>query len=255
MKERIITAIALVTVFGISLFLGETALKVLVTALLLIASYEVYLSRKGKVAPIVLLPYALFVLASMFIPLDAYLVYLSGMILVFFGMAVIFPWYKLDEMAYSYLMISVLITTAVGFREIISIDLSLLIFVMIAAFATDIFAFFGGMKFGKNKLIPRLSPNKTVEGAVSGYIAGVVFSLIFGYFFVQTHVDLIPIAIASLVIPIFSQIGDLSFSLVKRRFNIKDFGYIFPGHGGVLDRIDSLIFAIMTLNIVLSLLA
>ena len=109
------------------------------------------------------------------------------------------------------------------------------------------------MKFGKNKLIPRISPNKTVEGAISGYLAGVLVSFLFAYFLLMDQLGLNIILMGSLLIPLVSQLGDLSFSLIKRNYGIKDFGSIFPGHGGALDRIDSLVFAVLTFQIVLTL--
>ncbi|WP_159519604.1 phosphatidate cytidylyltransferase [Erysipelothrix urinaevulpis] len=254
MKERIITAVVLIAVLLGSVFLGPIAVQALVSLFLAVGAYEVYRTRRTKVAPIVLIPYVLFVLGAMLIPESLYVVYVSAILLVFFIMAVVFKWYTLDELSFSFLMIVMLVTTAVAFKRLLEIDMVVLIYPMIAAFGADTCAFFGGKMFGKTKLIPRLSPNKTVEGAIAGYVGGVILSFVFAYFVVQAHIDLIPLVVASLLMPILSQLGDLSFSLVKRRYDIKDFGHIFPGHGGVLDRIDSLVFAILTLNIVLSVL-
>ena len=116
---------------------------------------------------------------------------------------------------------------------------------LIAAFASDAFALFAGMAFGKHKLAPALSPKKTVEGAVGGLLGAVVFCLLYGVilqrgFQVQANYPLLVLYgfLGSLV----SQLGDLSFSYIKRQYGLKDFGNIFPGHGGVLDRFDSVIF-------------
>ncbi|HZJ86660.1 MAG TPA: phosphatidate cytidylyltransferase, partial [Erysipelothrix sp.] len=105
---------------------------------------------------------------------------------------------------------------------------------------------FGGSLFGKHKLIERISPNKTVEGAITGYIASVILSLLFARIFIELDQTLI--YSVSFIIPIISQLGDLTFSMIKRHYGIKDFGYIFPGHGGVLDRIDSIIFSLIAFN-------
>ncbi|HQB32818.1 MAG TPA: phosphatidate cytidylyltransferase, partial [Erysipelotrichaceae bacterium] len=95
--------------------------------------------------------------------------------------------------------------------------------------------------FGKHKLNPRISPNKTIEGTLGGYVFGAVISFLFGYFFVKGAT--LPLLIAgSILMPAVGQVGDLAFSAIKRHFNIKDFGNIFPGHGGILDRVDSLTF-------------
>lgn len=112
--------------------------------------------------------------------------------------------------------------------------------IFITAFATDTFAYFTGKAIGKNKLCPNLSPKKTVEGS----IGGIVGSLIITYIFIKfNNIDkAISLMLLSLFCSIMAQIGDLSASRIKRLVNIKDFGKIMPGHGGVLDRFDSILF-------------
>ncbi len=113
--------------------------------------------------------------------------------------------------------------------------------VFIIAFGTDTFAYLVGTKFGKNKLCPHISPKKSVEGAIGGIIGSVMLSLIYGLFFeIQPLWSLGVMAILGSVV---SQIGDLTASRIKRLAGIKDFGKLMPGHGGALDRFDSIIFA------------
>ncbi len=115
----------------------------------------------------------------------------------------------------------------------------------IAAFLSDAFALFAGMLFGRHKLAPELSPKKTVEGAVGGLFGAVAFLLIYGailQFGFQMQVNYGLLALYGLLGSVLAQLGDLSFSYIKREYGIKDFGNIFPGHGGVLDRFDSVIF-------------
>lgn len=120
----------------------------------------------------------------------------------------------------------------------------------VGAWVTDTFAYFTGMLLGKHKLIPDVSPKKTVEGAVGGVIfcilSFVAFALLYNRFWLADGNEAIPLlamAIVGFVVSIVSQIGDLSLSLLKRKYGIKDFGKIFPGHGGVLDRFDALLLA------------
>ena len=109
------------------------------------------------------------------------------------------------------------------------------------SFGTDIFAYLAGNLFGKRKLAPKISPNKTIEGSIGGIVGAIGLSLIYGYFF---HLgDPISIVIIALLGSIISQMGDLTASRIKRQAGIKDYGFIMPGHGGVLDRFDSIIFA------------
>ena len=118
----------------------------------------------------------------------------------------------------------------------------------VGAWITDTFAYFTGMLLGKHKLIPDVSPKKTVEGAVGGVIfctlSFVVFGLLYNRFWLADGDEAIPLlamAIVGFIVSIVSQIGDLSLSLLKRKYGIKDFGKIFPGHGGVLERFDSVL--------------
>ena len=115
--------------------------------------------------------------------------------------------------------------------------------VFIIAFGTDIFAYFTGVFLGKHKLCPTLSPKKTVEGAIGGMIGALVLSLLFGYFFLeQGHTFHAGFIIMVLIGSVVSMLGDLSASAFKRQMGIKDYGNLIPGHGGILDRFDSVLF-------------
>ncbi len=117
--------------------------------------------------------------------------------------------------------------------------------VFICAFATDTFAMLGGKILGKRKLCPMLSPKKTIEGAIFG-VFGCIFT-VFAYCCVcEKFFGATPqygnVIIISTVASVISQIGDLCASCIKRQYEVKDFGKFFPGHGGVLDRFDSVLF-------------
>jgi len=117
--------------------------------------------------------------------------------------------------------------------------------VAITAICTDIFAYFIGMFFGHRKLAPTLSPKKTVEGALGGILGSVFGSMVF---FVIVHVGSVPhILLMGILGSIMAQLGDLSASLIKRQIGIKDYGHILPGHGGIMDRFDSIIFTAPTI--------
>jgi len=117
--------------------------------------------------------------------------------------------------------------------------------VIITAFSTDIMAYFTGYFFGKHKLAPKLSPKKTIEGAIGGALGSILFSGIFGYFIVPRL--FMHCLIIGLIGGIVSQFGDLTASAMKRKMGVKDYGNLIPGHGGIMDRFDSVIFMAPTL--------
>ncbi len=129
---------------------------------------------------------------------------------------------------------------------------SLFIYAMIGTFMTDTGAYFVGIFFGKHKLNERISPKKTVEGCIGGVVISFIFSMAFAFIMAVCKHPVLPgmfdlehwyhILIVSFIVPLFAVLGDLIFSSIKRFFEIKDFGNIIPGHGGVLDRMDSMIF-------------
>lgn len=112
--------------------------------------------------------------------------------------------------------------------------------VFLIAWGSDTFAYFTGYFLGKRKLCPTISPKKTVEGAIGGALGAMIISGIFGYYFLYDH--LLLVMAMGLLGSIISVLGDLTASIIKRTVGIKDYGNIMPGHGGVLDRFDSILF-------------
>lgn len=119
-------------------------------------------------------------------------------------------------------------------------------FIFIGAWATDTFAYFSGRFFGKRKLIPSVSPKKTVEGAIGGVLGCMLITVLYGLYLSRLNIFnglsvyyLVPLGLFCGVI---SQLGDLAASSIKRHVDVKDFGNIMPGHGGALDRFDSILF-------------
>ena len=119
------------------------------------------------------------------------------------------------------------------------VDLYLFIYLLLIFAFTDTFAMFMGMAFGRHKLIPKVSPKKTIEGSVLGSIIGTVVACVFYHFLVNPIT--ISVIFVTLLLSVIGQIGDLIFSKIKRENEIKDFSNLIPGHGGILDRLDSTI--------------
>jgi cytidylyltransferase family len=144
------------------------------------------------------------------------------------------------------MVISCFLTNIIFIRKINENGFFYMILAIVCfAWVTDIFAYFVGMLFGKHKLSPHISPKKTIEGAIGGTVFSVLFTIIFCLVYSQitdVQFNWLAVVVYSLLCTIIGQIGDLSFSYIKRTYGIKDFGKILPGHGGFLDRLDSLIF-------------
>ena len=116
--------------------------------------------------------------------------------------------------------------------------------IFIGAFATDTCAYFVGVLFGKHKLCPKVSPKKTIEGAVGGEVGTVLLMLAFGYVAGRINnmdVNYIYLGILGVLSGLFSQLGDLTASIIKRQYGVKDYGNVLPGHGGIMDRLDSIV--------------
>lgn len=111
--------------------------------------------------------------------------------------------------------------------------------VFLMAFGTDTFAYFIGSNFGKNKLCPKISPKKSVEGSIGGILGSLLITISYSLFMSLDKIGLL--IVLGVIVSIISQIGDLAASRIKREVGIKDYGSIMPGHGGVLDRFDSII--------------
>lgn len=128
---------------------------------------------------------------------------------------------------------------------------------VICAFLTDAGAYFAGVFLGKHRGITKVSPNKSLEGYIGGILSGGIFLLLYGVIlrqFAGIPVSLPIMAVYGLLGSAVTEVGDLSFSLIKRQFGIKDYGNLLPGHGGMLDRFDSMTFAAPTLLILVSLI-
>ena len=128
---------------------------------------------------------------------------------------------------------------------------------LVAAWGSDTCALFAGMAFGKHKLAPVVSPKKTVEGAIGGVVGATALMMLVVFLmnrYTSLDIHYAGAAVMGAAGAVIGQIGDLSFSIIKRQTGIKDYGHIFPGHGGVLDRFDSVIFVAPVVELVLRVL-
>ncbi len=189
----------------------------------------------------------LIILASYFKKFDAVIIilYVNFITAAFYSLIVFRVNQRVSELFLKQIQGVFYIPVLLGFFVLIrnSSDGIVWIFFLLAlVFSGDTGAFYGGRFFGKKKLCPWVSPGKTVAGAVGGIISNIIITLVFYRFFFSDY-NLAGLLIMSVLSGAFGQVGDLFESVLKRAANIKDSGSILPGHGGILDRIDALIFA------------
>jgi phosphatidate cytidylyltransferase len=136
----------------------------------------------------------------------------------------------------------------VALRDSGELGFAVIIFLFAVIWSTDVFAFFGGRQFGGPRLAPVVSPKKTWSGFASGLAGGILAGIIAAA--LLTAADLVRVALLAALVSVAGQAGDLFESAFKRQFGVKDSGSLIPGHGGVMDRVDSLIFAAFAAYIV-----
>lgn len=123
-------------------------------------------------------------------------------------------------------------------------DLNYMIYLLLITIMTDSFAYFTGYLIGEHKLSPEISPNKTIEGSIGGSIMGTIIATCFYTTVIGGH-NLLYVVLVTFALTLVGQLGDLVFSGIKRYYGKKDFSNLIPGHGGILDRLDSLIFVVL----------
>lgn len=153
---------------------------------------------------------------------------------------------KFSDVCFSGFMVfySVAFLMHLSFIRNLDGGISLLFMALIGAYITDTGAYFTGIAIGKHKLIPAVSPNKTVEGAVGGVLASVIGFMVYGFIMMKMgySVNFALLGCLSVICAVVAQFGDLAASAMKRSLEVKDFGNLIPGHGGMVDRVDSLMF-------------
>lgn len=202
----------------------------ILAALLPVFSYQYFFTPETQTTYILILALSVF----------AYMLYLIAVSVFTAGTL----GYK--TVASAFMMVSYVIVAFSAFGLVRYMENGVFYFEMlfIGAWVPDIFAYLIGSRFGKHKLAPVLSPKKSVEGAIAGVVFGTLAFLLYGFIiesFFSLDANYLVLGIMGFVLTIVAQIGDLWASLIKREFGIKDYSNILPGHGGILDRFDSVL--------------
>lgn len=248
MMIKTLTALILVAIVVPPFMLGGWLLEVLVVIISALAAYEITALEDQKAHWCMMMIVFIAIEAMAHLPLNYFPVCCAVFLIILFVIHFVSN-DSMDELAYTFLLTMMI---GMAWRSVFKIYTAGfggmgMLYVAFACFLCDTGAYFFGVFLGKHKMIPRISPNKTWEGAVGGYFLGLVSSLLLGLFVVKD----LPVSLcitASVILPAVAEIGDLAFSSIKRRFKIKDFGSLLPGHGGVLDRIDSFLFCLLVFN-------
>ena len=248
MKKRVISAIVALAIFIPLIIIGGVWFKIAATILAVLGLKEfLELPHKNK-RPIYVdvVLYALVILLT-FMSEKRQIYYLLTFLLPM--LMVIYcndnKKYNADE-AFKLIGMTMLVGTI--FHQFILIrnhDIKIFIYLFLITMLTDTYAHLGGTLIGKHKLAPKISPNKTWEGSIVGAIFGTLCAATFYYIVVNSNVNVLGLLIITLFLSCLGQLGDLFFSAVKRNHDIKDFSNIMPGHGGILDRLDSIIFVVI----------
>ncbi len=264
MKTRVITAVVAIVIFiAVIYFMPPVAAVAAFSLLCGIAGYEL-LGATGALKGHPLLWFSCLFAAGVPV-LTVYAPEKAVLAAVYLYLCVSFVWAVIDhkrlgfsEVAEGFLgAFAVPFLLSAAIRILLHNDMGrqLILMPAIAAWCSDTMAYITGRLFGKHKLAPEVSPKKTVEGAVGGLLGGTIGMLVFGwvmqrYFSAQPQYILL--ALAGAIGAAVGQCGDLAMSLVKRNCGIKDYGKLFPGHGGVLDRFDSMLFTAPFFEILLT---
>jgi phosphatidate cytidylyltransferase len=251
MKQRIITAVIAAAVFLPIVFYGGLPFNLLVYLLGTVGVLELLKMKKIELLSIpsflsilllwvFLIPRRADSILTMFSNYKVEIALFAVLLLLTYTV-LIKNKFTFDDAAFVMLAT---IYVGMGFYYFIEIRENGLAYVFFALFiiwATDSGAYFIGRAMGKNKLWPEISPNKTVEGSVGGVVCAIVVAVIFQVI-APVEDSMVKLLIVAVVLSVFGQVGDLVESAFKRHYGVKDSGNILPGHGGILDRFDSLLF-------------
>ena len=266
MKKRILSAIIMILIFVPLLFIGGIPFAILMTLLALASMYELITIReKKKEVPtlIKVISYLLVIFSGILTCNQNIFSYtMSYQLISFIVLIFLLPIllksksmdYDINDALY---LVGSLLFINIAFNLILVVrnySLNYLIYLLLITVITDTFALITGMYIGKNKLAPSISPHKTIEGFIGGALMGTFVATSFYFVVIDSNISLVILILTTLFLSVVGQLGDLVFSSIKRTYGVKDFSNLIPGHGGILDRLDSIIFVILAFILVMGLI-
>ncbi len=266
MKKRILSAIIMILIFVPLLFIGGVPFTILMTLLALASMYELITIREKKKK----IPMLIKVISYLLVILSSILTYnqnifsytMSYQLISFIVLIFLLPIllksksmdYDINDALY---LVGSLLFINIAFNLILVVrnySLNYLIYLLLITVITDTFALITGMYIGKNKLAPSISPHKTIEGFIGGALMGTFVATTFYFTVIDSNISLVILILTTAFLSVVGQLGDLVFSSIKRTYGVKDFSNLIPGHGGILDRLDSIIFVILAFILVMGLI-
>ena len=252
MKKRLIGAFIVLAVLITSLILGDNVFAIVISIIALLGLKEL-IDIKYKNRNIIFIKILTYILLGLF-KFDNKIVICASLILLI--LPIIFyddkDKYNINDSLYLFGIIFFLGYAFLNIIEIRNISIVKCIYIFVIAFITVTYAYISGMLIGKHRFTD-ISPKKTIEGCLIGGIVGSFIGSMF-YYSLVSDLSLIKTIVMSLVLVFLSETGDLAFSSIKRYFGKKDYSNIIPGHGGILDRFDSVVFVSLGFLVMLGIL-
>lgn len=252
MKQRIITALLVILVAVPPVIIGGWPLEILALFILYAAAFEWFSVHNQNKTLLKFFPIFLATLTvlSRYVPQNFEFAYYILCIVGLWSANIFFESFTIDNawLSIAFFVIFSSIYTCIGWIQENHLYLITMIF---ATYGSDTGAWFFGRKYGRHKMNPRVSPKKSWEGFFGGILSGFIIGWIPTFFYLDS-VSLSLIFLLCLLCPVVAEFGDFSFSAIKRYYGIKDFSNILPGHGGILDRTDSLLMNILLFGVLYS---
>ncbi len=250
MKTRVITALIMVAILAPILYMGGIPFQILAVVANIFGTREILQLVSKEWKPVLTISAYVLSLATMvscFAGLN-YFVLMQAFDIVYLASWLVFDEkVTFEQIGVLFMFMFIFAAMLSGFVRMYSYGNVFVFYMLFGTTMPDMFAYFVGRAIGRHKLNVRISPNKTIEGSVGGYVCGAIINFLFGFLVLQKMYDIptLFIVVSGLTMPVVGQIGDLFYSAIKRHYGIKDFSNLFPGHGGVLDRLDSISFNAM----------
>lgn len=260
MKTRTLTAIIGLLIFIPILIIGPPFFSIFVLLLSLITLYELLRMTGQKIMSIE--GFLTFVLMIVCLIPDEYYQHISAnleSISFYYAICILLLAVMVYKPEVEFSTIAVLALSALyvgrGYQFLIlgrEMGLATIAFMFLLVWGNDTCAYLGGSRFGRRPQAPKISPNKTIEGSLSGILGGLLISFIFTSIYPLFSLNIGQQFVMTIILGITGQLGDLVESAMKRQYQVKDSGHILPGHGGLLDRFDSMLFVLPMFHFILT---